>query len=79
MGALNTSTNGLNRTTQGLLEFVEMFKAPIKVLHPLANESGGPSPERIAAGIILLSQSLELWRVSWREPPQDAYLMRIYG
>ncbi|MHA1566750.1 MAG: PrkA family serine protein kinase, partial [Alphaproteobacteria bacterium] len=26
---------GLNRTTQGLLEFVEMFKAPIKVLHPL--------------------------------------------
>ena len=26
---------GLNCTTQGLLEFVEMFKAPIKVLHPL--------------------------------------------
>ena len=28
-------SGGLNRTTQGLLEFVEMFKAPIKVLHPL--------------------------------------------
>src|SRR5258705_7304512 len=28
-------SGGLNRTTQGLLEFVEMFKAPIKMLHPL--------------------------------------------
>lgn len=28
-------SGGLNRTTQGLLEFVEMFKAPLKMLHPL--------------------------------------------
>ncbi|HYC12672.1 MAG TPA: PrkA family serine protein kinase, partial [Stellaceae bacterium] len=28
-------SGGLNRTTQGILEFVEMFKAPIKMLHPL--------------------------------------------
>jgi serine protein kinase len=28
-------SGGLNRATQGVLEFVEMFKAPIKVLHPL--------------------------------------------
>jgi serine protein kinase len=28
-------SGGLNCSTQGLLEFVEMFKAPIKVLHPL--------------------------------------------
>ena len=28
-------SGGLNCTTQALLEFVEMFKAPIKVLHPL--------------------------------------------
>jgi hypothetical protein len=28
-------SGGLNRTTQGLTEFVEMFKAPIKMLHPL--------------------------------------------
>src|SRR5512135_3103973 len=28
-------SGGLNRSTQGLLEFVEMFKAPIKMLHPL--------------------------------------------
>src|SRR5205814_264009 len=26
---------GLNRANQGILEFVEMFKAPIKMLHPL--------------------------------------------
>ena len=26
---------GLNVTTQGLMEFVEMFKAPIKMLHPM--------------------------------------------
>jgi predicted Ser/Thr protein kinase len=28
-------SGGFNRTTQGLMEFVEMFKAPIKMLHPL--------------------------------------------
>ncbi len=28
-------SGGLCRANQGLLEFVEMFKAPIKVLHPL--------------------------------------------
>ncbi len=28
-------SGGLCRANRGLLEFVEMFKAPIKVLHPL--------------------------------------------
>ena len=28
-------SGSLNRTSQGLMEFVEMFKAPIKILHPL--------------------------------------------
>src|SRR6266581_4956065 len=28
-------SGGLNRSNQGILEFVEMFKAPIKMLHPL--------------------------------------------
>ena len=27
-------SGGLNRANQGILEFVEMFKAPIKMLHP---------------------------------------------
>src|SRR5260370_16089193 len=30
-----TYSGGLNRANQGILEFVEMFKAPIKMLHPL--------------------------------------------
>src|SRR5947207_6862334 len=30
-----TYSGGLNRANQGVLEFVEMFKAPIKMLHPL--------------------------------------------
>src|SRR5258708_3314195 len=30
-----TYSVGLNRANQGILEFVEMFKAPIKMLHPL--------------------------------------------
>ncbi len=29
-----TYSGGLNRANQGVLEFVEMFKAPIKMLHP---------------------------------------------
>jgi serine protein kinase len=35
-------SGGLNRTTQGLLEFVEMFKAPIEMLQPMliATERG---------------------------------------
>ena len=28
-------SGGLNRVNQGIIEFVEMFKAPIKMLHPL--------------------------------------------
>jgi len=28
-------SSGLNRANQGILEFVEMFKAPIRMLHPL--------------------------------------------
>jgi predicted Ser/Thr protein kinase len=31
---------GLNRANQGILEFVEMFKAPIKMLHPLLTGNG---------------------------------------
>ena len=34
-------SGGLNRANQGMLEFVEMFKAPIKMLHPLADGDAG--------------------------------------
>ena len=45
-------SGGLNRANQGILEFVEMFKAPIKMLHPLltATQEGNYVPEpRISA------------------------------
>lgn len=53
-------SGALNRSTQGLMEFVEMFKAPIKVLHPLltaTQESNYVGTENIGAlpfnGVIL--------------------------
>ena len=53
-------SGGLCRGNQGILEFVEMFKAPIKVLHPLltaTQEGNYKGTENIAAipfhGIIL--------------------------
>ena len=44
-------SGGLNRANQGLLEFVEMFKAPIKMLHPLltATRKATTSGPRISA------------------------------
>ncbi len=40
-------SGGLNRTTQGILEFVEMFKAPIKMLHPAADGDAGEQLHRL--------------------------------
>jgi len=31
-------SGGLNRSNQGVLEFVEMFQAPIKMLHLLCEQ-----------------------------------------
>ena len=45
-------SGGLNRAKQGILEFVEMFKAPIKMLHPLltaTQESNYIGTENIGA------------------------------
>jgi serine protein kinase len=56
-------SGGLNRTTQGVLEFIEMFKAPIKMLHPLltaTQEGNYVGTENIGAmpfhGVILAQQ-----------------------
>src|SRR6202021_119766 len=53
-------SGGLNRANQGILEFVEMFKAPIKMLHPLltaTQESNYIGTENIGAipftGVVL--------------------------
>ncbi len=62
-------SGGLNRTTQGLMEFVEMFKAPIKMLHPLltaTQESNYAGTENIGGipfhGIILAHSNRTEWQ-----------------
>ena len=77
-------SGGLNRTTQGLLEFVEMFKAPIKVLHPLltatqernyvGTEPIGPMP---FGGIIVAHSNEAEWQQFKGNRNNEAFLDRI--
>ncbi len=75
---------GLNRTTQGLLEFVEMFKAPIKVLHPLltaTQESNYVGTENIGAlpyqGVILAHSNESEWQAFRSNRNNEAFLDRV--
>ncbi len=77
-------SGSLNRTTQGLLEFVEMFKAPIKVLHPLltatqegnyiGTESLGALPYQ---GIILAHSNESEWQQFKNNKNNEAFLDRL--
>ncbi|UVC08392.1 PrkA family serine protein kinase [Rhizobium sp. TH2] len=77
-------SGGLNRTTQGLLEFVEMFKAPIKVLHPLltatqegsynGTENFGGFPYQ---GIVLAHSNESEWLQFKHNKNNEAFLDRI--
>ncbi len=77
-------SGGLNRTTQGLLEFVEMFKAPIKMLHPLltatqdgtyvGSENIGSIPYQ---GVILAHSNESEWRSFKANRNNEAFLDRI--
>jgi serine protein kinase len=77
-------SGGLNRTTQGLLEFVEMFKAPIKVLHPLltatqegnylGTESVGAFPYQ---GTVLAHSNEAEWTQFKSNKNNEAFLDRI--
>ncbi|HET9394824.1 MAG TPA: PrkA family serine protein kinase, partial [Nitrospiraceae bacterium] len=77
-------SGGLNRTTQGLLEFVEMFKAPIKVLHPLltatqegsynGTESFGAFPYQ---GIVVAHSNESEWQQFKNNKNNEAFLDRI--
>lgn len=77
-------SGGLNCTTQGLLEFVEMFKAPIKVLHPLltatqegnytGTESFGAMPFQ---GVILAHSNEAEWQQFRNNKNNEAFLDRI--
>jgi serine protein kinase len=78
-------SGGLNRTTQGLLEFVEMFKAPIKVLHPLltaTQEGNYVGTESLGAlpyqGIILAHSNEAEWQQFKNNRNNEAFIDRIY-
>jgi serine protein kinase len=77
-------SGGLNRTTQGMLEFVEMFKAPIKVLHPLltaTQESNYLGTEGFGAfpfqGIVLAHSNEAEWQQFRNNKNNEAFLDRI--
>ncbi len=77
-------SGSLNRTTQGLLEFVEMFKAPIKVLHPLltaTQEGNYIGTELLGAmpyqGIILAHSNESEWQQFKNNKNNEAFLDRL--
>ena len=77
-------SGGLNRTTQGLLEFVEMFKAPLKMLHPLltATQDGTyVGTENVGAmpynGIIIAHSNESEWQSFKANRNNEAFLDRI--
>src|SRR5437879_13143208 len=77
-------SGGLNRTTQGLMEFVEMFKAPIKMLHPLltaTQEGNYAGTENIGGipyqGIILAHSKQADGQRSKDKKNNEAFIDRI--
>src|SRR5277367_1762592 len=77
-------SGGLNLTTQGLLEFVEMFKAPIKILHPLltaTQEGNYVGTESIGAipylGVVLAHSNESEWQSFKNNKNNEALIDRI--
>src|SRR5689334_17304429 len=77
-------SGGLNRANQGILEFVEMFKAPIKMLHPLltaTQEGNYVGTENIGGipfhGIILAHSNEAEWQTFRNNKNNEAFIDRI--
>jgi len=77
-------SGGLCLANQGLLEFVEMFKAPIKVLHPLltaTQEGNYNSTEGMSAipfdGMVLAHSNESEWQTFRNNKNNEAFLDRI--
>src|SRR5271168_4400856 len=77
-------SGGLNRANQGILEFVEMFKAPIKMLHPLltaTQEGNYLGTENIGAipfqGILLAHSNEAEWQSFRNNRTNEAFLDRV--
>ena len=78
-------SGGLCLANQGLLEFVEMFKAPIKVLHPLltaTQEGNYKGTEGLGAipfdGMVLAHSNESEWQAFRNNRNNEAFLDRIY-
>ena len=78
-------SGGLCLANQGLLEFVEMFKAPIKVLHPLltaTQEGNFKGTEGFGAipfdGVVLAHSNESEWKTFRNNKHNEAFLDRIY-
>ena len=78
-------SGGLCLANQGLLEFVEMFKAPIKMLHPLltaTQEGNYKGTEGFSAipfqGIILAHSNESEWQTFRNNKNNEAFLDRVY-
>lgn len=78
-------SGALCRANQGLMEFVEMFKAPIKVLHPLltatqeGNYNGTEGMGAIPFDGVLLAHSNESeWQTFKNNKTNEAFIDRVY-
>lgn len=78
-------SGGLCLANQGLMEFVEMFKAPIKVLHPLltaTQEGNYKGTEGLAAipfdGVIMAHSNESEWKTFRNNKNNEAFLDRVY-
>jgi serine protein kinase len=78
-------SGALCRANQGLMEFVEMFKAPIKVLHPLltaTQEGNYNGTEGLSAmpfeGTILAHSNESEWQAFKNNKNNEAFLDRVY-
>lgn len=78
-------SGALCHANQGLMEFVEMFKAPIKVLHPLltaTQEGNYNGTEGLSAlpfnGMILAHSNESEWQTFKGNKNNEAFLDRVY-
>lgn len=78
-------SGALCRANQGMMEFVEMFKAPIKVLHPLltatqeGNYNGTEGMGAIPFDGILMAHSNESeWQTFKNNKTNEAFIDRVY-
>jgi len=78
-------SGGLCKSNQGIMEFVEMFKAPIKVLHPLltaTQEGNYNATEGMSAipftGTILAHSNESEWQTFKNNKNNEAFLDRVY-